>query len=201
MTCDRVDREDLDTRYLAGRLGDTEAEAFEAHFFECDRCWGLVHRGVEVRSAGRLAATAKKPPARTARWRRWSWIPLAAAAAALLWIGTRPTGVPVAGSDATVRGGEGADSLLVSVGSGGSNVEATWSTVADATSYQVRLFDANGALLWERRISDTTVSVARDSLPGRSAGSLYWQIRALDLIGAALVRSALVEVPPDSPKQ
>ncbi|MBM4189071.1 MAG: zf-HC2 domain-containing protein, partial [Gemmatimonadetes bacterium] len=40
LTCDRVDREDLDTRYLAGTLSEADAAAFEAHFFECERCWG-----------------------------------------------------------------------------------------------------------------------------------------------------------------
>ncbi len=199
MTCDRVDREDLDTRYLAGRLTEAEAEAFESHFFACDRCWGLVHQGVEVRSAGRPAATSKNP--RATKWRRWPWIPFAAAAAALLWVTIRPPDEPVAGSDATVRGTEGADSLVVSVELGGFTVGASWSKVTNATSYQVRLFDASGALLWERRISDTAVSIARDSVPGGSSGMLFWQIQALDLIGAAVVRSPLLEVPPDSAKQ
>jgi anti-sigma factor RsiW len=203
MTCERVDREDLDTRYLAAQLTEAEAEAFEAHYFECDRCWELVHRGVEVRSAGRPAATVKVLPASPRQWRRWMLVPLAAAAVALLWVATRRTSEPPAGSDTTVRGGAGTDSLLVVVGPAGSNVGATWSGVADAASYQVRLFDASGALLWERRIADTAVSIPRDSIPGISPGSLYWQIQALDLIGAAVARSALIEVPPlpDSTKQ
>jgi anti-sigma factor RsiW len=194
VTCDRVDRDDLDTRYLAGTLDPDLAEAFEAHCFACDRCWGLVRRGAEVRSAGRAALEAKAP---ARAWRRpWRWAPLAAAAALALWIGTRPREEPAVGPSATVRGS--ADSLLVSAASGGGVLRATWSKVADAASYQVRLFTGAGDLAWERRVTDTVLSIARDSIPGSPSGPLFWQVQALDLVGAPLARSALVTVPVDS---
>ena len=204
MTCDRVDQEGLDTRYLAGKLGEAEAEAFEAHYFECDRCWALVHRGVEVRAAGRPTATARNPPIRAIPWRKWAWVPLAAAAAAVLWLGIRTTPVvPRPGSDSTTRGTEGG-TMSVRVISGGAELKAAWPKVTSATDYQVRLFDPSGALLWERRIPDTAVSVARDSLPGGQRGGggaiLYWQVQALDPTGAAVARSALVEIAPGSPR-
>lgn len=196
LTCDRVDREDLDTRYLAGTLSEADAAAFEAHFFECERCWGLVRQGTEIRSAGPPASGPAL--ARAPAWRRWRWAlaPLAAAAALLVWVTTRPPVATDPGSDSQVRGA--GDSLNVATGTTGRVLVAAWSRVAEAASYQVRLFSADGALVWERRATDTSVSVPRDSIPGAPSGALFWQVQALDLIGAPLVRSPLVEVPRDS---
>ncbi|MFN0181201.1 MAG: zf-HC2 domain-containing protein [Gemmatimonadales bacterium] len=196
LTCDRVDREDLDTRYLAGTLGEADAAAFEAHFFECERCWRLVRHGAEIRSAG---PEASSPAARSgpARWRwRWAVVPLAAAAALLVWVTARAPVATDPGSDSPVRGT--GDSLNVATATTGGVLVAAWSRVAEAASYQVRLFSADGALVWERRATDTSVSVPRDSIPGTTSGGLFWQVQALDLIGAPLVRSPLVEVPRDS---
>jgi hypothetical protein len=194
ITCDQVDRDGLDARYLAGTLDPALAEAFEAHYFACDRCWALVQRGAEVRSVGRVALEAK-PLARG--WRRpLAWAPLAAAAALAVWVGTRPRDEPAAGPSATVRGT--ADSLLVSAATGGGVLRAAWSKVADAASYQVRLFTGTGDLVWEQRVTDTLLSIARDSIPGSPTGPLFWQVQALDLVGAPVARSALVTVPVDS---
>lgn len=196
ITCDRVDREDLDTRYLAGTLGEELAEAFEAHYFECDRCWGLVHGGAEVRSAGPVPSVMKSVPQRSRRWSRLAWAPLAAAAALVIWVGTRSPDIGMGGEGTALRGT--GDSLSVSAASTGGLLEATWSSVTNASSYHVRLFTANGDLLWDRRLTDTTFMMARDSIPGAAAGGLFWQVQAFDLVGAALARSSLIEVPPDS---
>lgn len=201
ITCDRVDREDLDTRYLAGSLNEELAEAFEAHYFGCDRCWALVHQGVEVRSAGPLPSVVKSVPKKPARLARWAWTPLAAAAAILVvWVGTREGRVTpdeeAGGGGMTLRGT--ADSLSVSAASARGVLTATWTSVTNASNYQVRLFTANGDVLWDRRVNDTTLTMARDSIPGASTGALFWQVQALDLAGATLTRSTLIEVPPDA---
>jgi len=196
ITCDLVDREEMDTRYLAGTLDEERAEAFEAHYFGCDRCWNLVHRGVEVRSTGPDPSIAKAVPKRVTRRSWMTWAPLAAAAAiAIVWVGTR---VPTAGTGGgeVLRGD--ADSLSVAAASTNGVSRASWSRVTDASSYQVRLFTATGDVLWERRVTDTTLTIMRDSIPGSRAGVLFWQVQALDPAGAALARSALIEVPSDS---
>jgi tetratricopeptide (TPR) repeat protein len=38
MNCARVAREEVAENYLLGRLSDEDRDAFERHFFECDRC-------------------------------------------------------------------------------------------------------------------------------------------------------------------
>ena len=78
LTCERVDDEHLDARYAAGTLDEAEADAFEAHYFGCARCWYRVQRAVELRDG--LAAVEPVPrSARPSVTRRW-W-PLGAAAA------------------------------------------------------------------------------------------------------------------------
>lgn len=50
-SCSRIESEDVIERYVTGRLGPEEAEAFERHFFDCDRCWEEVWRATAVLSA------------------------------------------------------------------------------------------------------------------------------------------------------
>lgn len=50
-SCPGVDEEDVVERYVTGRLDREEAEAFERHFFDCDRCWQEVWQAVGLRSA------------------------------------------------------------------------------------------------------------------------------------------------------
>lgn len=61
--CARIEAGDLEARYLSDRLTDEEAEAFEAHYFACDKCWTSLQRAIEMRAAltnavGPAAATA-----------------------------------------------------------------------------------------------------------------------------------------------
>lgn len=205
LTCARVSDEDLDVRYLAGTLPEDEAQAFEAHFFGCDRCWATVQRGLEVRAAEATAtahgpassARAVTPPddaiARgTRRARRTSslvrrWIPLAAAAALVIVAVSRwPTGGDDAERGVAALRGEG-DSLLVRPDVRGANLFAAWSPVAGADLYRARLFARDGALVWAMETSDTIVSVARDSL--RGAATAYWDVQALDRLRAVIARS------------
>ena len=49
--CQYVEEHDLVSAYLGGRLSEQEAEAFERHYFGCERCWGEVKAGEEIRAA------------------------------------------------------------------------------------------------------------------------------------------------------
>jgi CHAT domain-containing protein len=64
--CRRVEEEDLIGRYLRDELPPAEAEAFEMHYFECDRCWPLVQAATGVRAVAR-ADRAASPQLSTVR--------------------------------------------------------------------------------------------------------------------------------------
>jgi hypothetical protein len=184
ITCQRVDDGDLDTRYLAGRLSPEEAAGFEAHYFACDRCWGLVHQGQTIRAA--LAG-----PSRGQR-RRWAgWTALAAASVALavgVWRETRDPSRPLPAGE--VRGE--ANRLVPTARADSFALRLTWPRHAGAASYRVRLYGADGAMLLERQVNDTGLSVPRDSLQAPAGAPVYWQVFALDELSREVARSGLV---------
>lgn len=186
ITCEQVEREELDLRYVRGTLPEPLAEAFEAHYFGCDTCWALVRGGNEVRAA--------RPSPKAAGWPRSRVFALAAVLVAAAGIGfwrlSQPgePGVTVP----SLERGEGAGSITLRSATVDRQVAAGWSKLPGAASYRVRFFGADGALLLQRQTVDTALLVARDSL-GPSGGVL-WQVQALDRLGGELARSALVEV-------
>src|SRR5262245_35007513 len=81
MNCARVAREEVLEGYLLGRLSEADRDAFEEHYFGCDRCFDdlralqsirseLQHGGAEVPSSGRYPL--------------FRWVPIGLAAAAVL---------------------------------------------------------------------------------------------------------------------
>lgn len=217
LTCERVDEQDLDTRYLAGKLSEADAEAFEEHYFSCDRCWHLVRTGNDVRAAmgdaggakdeagsGTLEAAraSRNDPPRAVRVSRFPRPALLAAAAAIvlatgLWMADRGGRAP---TPAEFRGS--ADSLHLVVSTRDRMLVATWRGVAAANIYRARLVAGDGTLLVERETADTTVIVAADSvrsLAGRDVA--YWEVQALSPAREVLARSAPREtrLPPRRP--
>ena len=99
LDCQYVEENDLVSSYLGGRLSEEEAEAFERHYFGCERCWAEVKAGQEIRAAlkgGRATAAEARPSnVRQGPWKNWR---LPAIAAAL--------GAAVAGSVLVVRGAD-----------------------------------------------------------------------------------------------
>jgi hypothetical protein len=191
ITCELVDQAEMDRRYVEGRLSDAEADAFEEHFFGCDRCWQLVKGGAGVRAAlrpGRLAAPAV--PSRA------GWKPLAIAAGiGIVALGT--WGV-IASRDAVqpdeIRGA--GDSLIVRVGFSAGGWHLAWPAVPEATSYRVRLSAPDGSLLFSREMSDTSLDIAADSLPAPAEGaSLYLDVQGFDQLRRPVSRSPLTPLP------
>ncbi len=173
LTCAQVDAGEFEARYLAGRLPPADAEAYEAHYFGCDRHWNALRRATEARAA---FAT---PRARRARWA----LPLAAVLTAVaVWrlVDAFPAAEPVA-----LRGA--ADSLTVAVTAGPDSLRASWPRRADADAYRVRGFAADGALLWALETPDTSVAAAR-------GGAARLDVAAFDRARSVIAQSPLVRL-------
>lgn len=81
MTCTDVAERDLVERYVAGRIGDDEAEPFEAHYLTCERC----QREIRLAAATRAAlADGRARRRRGGRYGAWVLAAAAALAAVLL---------------------------------------------------------------------------------------------------------------------
>ena len=191
MTCEFVDQHELDRRYVAGRLSEPEAAAFEAHFFECDRCFGLVKGGAGVRSAlaHRGALPADRPRPR--------WMPLAIAAGlGLVALGTwQAIGPRQPGDDDAIRGSE--DSLAVRSDLASGFWRVGWPAVAEATSYRVRVFAEGGLLLLTKEVTDTVLALPADSLAALGgASALYLDVEGFDLLRRPVARSPLMPLRP-----
>lgn len=220
LDCARVEEQEYERLYLEGALSEAEAEAFEAHYFGCDRCWAAVERAVELRAAftqggapvassvvGHTAAAGSEPgegriPLRAStvrgratgrRWRR-AWVPALAAAALVMisvWQLHRSRGQSVL---LDVERGASID-LVVRPAATQDTLLATWSPVRGADQYRVQLFAADGTQLAERTASDTVVSVPRDVLAAAagdgSGGTAYWSVEALDATRHSLAKSRL----------
>jgi anti-sigma factor RsiW len=154
--------------YVDGTLAANALKAIQAHLAICAECRAEV---AEVSSIVRTAPAAKRA--------RRIWIPAAAAAAlALLWVAPRAARGP---AHPTHR--EEAVTTTVAprpVSPRGAVDPATtfvWSSVPYATAYRIRLYDADGSLLWEQETADT-VSAPPTSLGLRARTSYYWKVEA-----------------------
>jgi len=206
ITCADTDEGHLEARYAAGALPDDEAEAFEAHFFACDRCWMLVQRAIEVRAVESRAAKGSVASAQTTagirplgapRRRDFGaarWLALAAGIT-LLAVGTWRVDAWRQPAPQTVAMRGPTDSLHVVTQTRGTTLIATWVRATEASSYRVRLYSASGTVLHQREVTDTTVSLAAASLPQTAPGAaMFWEIQAMNRMRQVIARSGLREV-------
>ena len=191
MTCELVDQNELDRRYLEGRLTEAEANAFEEHYLGCDRCWELIKGGAGVRAAlhGGGATLASRP-------RRW-WRPLAIAAG--LGIVTFGTWQAVTSRDAAmpdaIRGA--GDSLAVQSGFAAGAWRTAWPANSAVAWYRVRLFAADGRLLFTREVTDTSLSISVTSLSASDRlAPVYLEVEGFDLMRRPVTRSSLLPLNP-----
>lgn len=79
MTCEDVDNGEIVERYLRDDLSPETREEFEQHYFECDRCFGLLqtYRTMRVELSRSRSGTWHDVQA-TSWVRRWGWLPAAA---------------------------------------------------------------------------------------------------------------------------
>lgn len=185
LTCSEVERDELDLKYLRGQLDAERAEAFEAHYFGCDRCWELVHGGAQLRASR---------PARP-HWLRGPWTLLAAA----VLVGAVGIGLwrAQSGREGPAPDRERAEprpELGVRAASDGVTLSVGWNRVAEAAGYRVRLYRQDGQLVTEREVADTSFALPRRELV--ADGPYLWQVLALDRLGGELARSGLIDAAP-----
>lgn len=78
MNCEWVERGDIAEQYAAGKLSESDRDAFEAHFFSCGACLARLE------TLQHTAALLRTPTVAARGWRYW---PLAVAAGVMVALG------------------------------------------------------------------------------------------------------------------
>jgi hypothetical protein len=170
---------DVMTERLDGHLEPAEVAAYvdrvadararhriEAHLASCPEC------RQELVDATRIAATLPR------QHRLSMWIPAAAAAALVLMVvWPRLTREPTLEHREAPVTTTVAPRALSPVGAVDSAPALRWSSVPHTDRYQVRVYSADGAVLWERETTDTTVALP-DSIGVRSSRTYHWKVEA-----------------------
>lgn len=200
LTCDLVDESDIDSRYLAGQLSEEQAEAFESHYFECQRCWALVQQGLSVRAGFEgVSQQVRDPEAmpRTIKARRHKigWSLAAAAALAIAVVGVRQAHLSNPHvSDPEAPRGVGMERFRLSPAATIGSVSAAWPKLPEAQAYRIRLYTEDGTVLAEHETGDTSISLGVDVLTRIPVGHpAYWQVQALNATHDELARSELTK--------
>jgi tetratricopeptide (TPR) repeat protein len=118
MTCDRVVRDEIIEQYVTGGLGAEDREAFEQHYFDCERCSEALD--VHLRIQSELDQPSSSGVPTTERRRRPVWVALALAAAAIVavalwWPHRVPQPEPAVADGAVQPGPAGATSPVVTL--------------------------------------------------------------------------------------
>ena len=196
MTCPYDGERETRSLYLAGRLSEADAAAFEAHYFECDRCAEAVEVGTKLRAAFEKAPVV---PAAIAPRRLRAWLPLAAAAAVALlgfgvWRIARRAAVEAAPSVSRAAH----EALAVKAArhpDGG--VTLTWLPPPSAASYKIEVFGSDGATLWSGESREPRLHIGAGVLPAPGGGSEpRVQVEAYDALGQMVARSAPTNLVP-----
>ena len=156
--------------YVDGVTDRDERARIQAHLALCEDCRA---EAVEVSRIVRTAPTA------SVRVSRRLWVPAAAVAALLLlWVGResiidrspaehRDEAVTTTVAPRPVTPIGGVDTVRALI----------WSSVPHADRYRVRLFDADGSLLWEREVAETT-AVPPATVALRAGQPYFWRVEA-----------------------
>ena len=155
--------------YVDRRLAPAERDRVEKHLSVCPECRGEV---IEV------AHVARTLPRR----RRWHWLaPAVAAAAVILFIVATSKGIQQFAPDTGHRGEQGTAPVApVPVAPAGpvATVDTLlWSSVPHTNRYRVRLFDADGAMIWQTQTRDTAVALPT-SVRLNPGIPYYWRAEA-----------------------
>ena len=155
--------------YVDNAIRGDERASIQAHLAACAECRAEV---VDVSQILRTAPVSRGVSRRI-------WVPAAAAAMfALIWLGPRALreqGEPEHRDEAVTM--TVAPRPLAPLGAVDTVSVLAWSSVAYANSYRIRLFDADGTVIWEREAPDTVAAIP-DSVALRSQALYYWRVEA-----------------------
>ncbi len=196
--CTRTDGVELAPLYLAGKLTESEAERFEAHYLGCESCAAALREAGEIRAAlGRPVLVPRSEVSRGS-YRDAATLLAAAATVAMFFFGLRQLAerqAPV--SDSVVYRSASADgvALTITSGSSGQSVLA-WTAHPDAQTYRLEIVRSDGVPVLETETADRQVVVAIDDLPPRPEGvQLLARVDALDALHQVVARSERTLLP------
>jgi Putative zinc-finger len=192
--CRRADGIDLAALYLAGRLPEDDAEAFEAHYLGCERCASALREAGEIRAAlGQSVLAPESVPSRSVGgWRDIGTLLAAAATVAAFFFGMRQVAErePVV-HDGVLRSAS-AESVNLSIASGpDGTVVLAWPAHARAHSYRFEIVRSDGVPVLKSETGDRRVVLAVSDLPPRPESvTLLARVEALDALGQVVAASA-----------
>lgn len=188
--------------FVDGRLTPEARAAAVAHLLACARCRSVVSATGRLIADGSVASEIPGVARVAAESRRRRWpLPLGLAAAAalalLLWprsaddrapglreptLTTTVAPLPIAPRDAVMR----VDRLV-------------WSSVPRAERYRLRLYDAEGTVVWRVETPDTSVALP-DSIALSPGVTYFWRVEA-ETEWRRWASSELVEFRPVGPRR
>lgn len=152
---------------------------FEAHYFECQRCWSEIEHGSLAASVLRAA-----PARQTSTWRVWSAIAAALVVAVLAFAMRGP-----APEVETTRGA--APFAVTAVIEPGAVVLA-WKPVTAARSYRVIVRDDDGQRINDLAAAGSPYRLSRDAVGSRS--SVFVIVEARDADGQIITKSSVLRL-------
>jgi hypothetical protein len=195
LTCADVDEQDLVSRFVSGRLSEEEAQAFESHCLECDRCWAELRLALSVHAAtGGAELHAESRPIAVEQPRRpFLWRAAAIAAGVVLaivgirWLWHAPDAQQI-------ERGPGEIAALSLSWTAKGELLVNWPDVGQAARYVVALRTADGRALATRETTESQLTLdAR--VTDEAAGALVVSVAAYDALGNALGESEPASVP------
>jgi hypothetical protein len=200
LNCSRADEADLVALYLAGKLPDDEAEAFEAHYLGCERCGAALREAGEIRAAlGKpvLVPAAAHPGRSSSTHDVWTMLAAAAAVAAFFFgLGHLAQRQDVVTDAGVLRSGSTASLPLTITAGADGQVVLEWPAHADAQSYRIEVTRSDGLPVLESETTDHRVALAVSDLPPRPAGvHLVATIEALDGVRQVVAKSERQALP------
>lgn len=142
-----------------------------SHLAACERCRWVTAATARAVTAG----TAQPVPA----WRKGIGAVMLATAATLALIWSRPAAVPGTGPDLR----EPAITTTVPprpvqpIGTVTAVDRLSWSAVPGALRYRVRLYDADGSVIWRGETTDTAIVPDPAAAP-RPGATYFWRVEA-----------------------
>jgi Putative zinc-finger len=181
--CTYADEHDLAARYLAGQLSEADAEAFESHYFGCERCWGEVHQGGEIRFAlgePALVPAAGRSPAHRFAARDVGPLLAAAAAVAMVALGIRDVARRPEPAPELVYRGTAFEALRIRASHERGGMRLSWTPFEDARSYVLEVIASDGSPVLKREIEEPTVFLEERAIPPHPGVSFLVRVTALD---------------------